>query len=428
MGISNFYRSDGWVKTTLGPAVSGAQVYILSQPANVTPPITPPRTTPVPFVPNPQVLVYSDAGLTQVTQPVITDGFGHYDFYVLPGLYTVAIYYGGKLQQYYIDQSIGNMGSGGGGPLILETNGSPNFNQNLQNLVQGAGIIIATDNYGNTTVTNQNPNPSGPALLLETNGTHNGDQTLLDLVADPGVVIYDDGIGNVHIGSTSASIPLPSSQIYALWQAPFSAVATTFNITNDTVTVSNLSTNTLYSGGATSTSGQYIEFQCRLFAEISATGVPFIYPGRYTTFNTTIAVSRDTDQIATDTSVGLSESGHIIAYGPQNNLSYLVFYAASTVGSSFGTWQVLVNNGNPAAPPAVDTGVIVGPGWTKFEIIIPTGGATAEFYINGTLVYTSTVVPTVNLGMELWSSGQDAYGAEYLNTIVEYLYACNNTP
>jgi hypothetical protein len=160
--MNNYYRSDGWVKTTQGPAVPGAQVYILSQPANVTPTITPPRSTPVPFTPNPQVQVYSDAGFTPIIQPIITDGFGHYDFYALPGLYTVAVYYGGKLQQFYTDQSIGSVGSSGGTSISLLTNGSLNFNQNILNLVQGAGIIVVTDNLGNAVITNLNPTPYVP--------------------------------------------------------------------------------------------------------------------------------------------------------------------------------------------------------------------------------------------------------------------------
>src|SRR5271157_202185 len=156
MAAPNYYRADGWVKTTLGPAIPGAQVYVLNQPANVLPPITPPRTIPVPFTPNPQALVYADAGITPIVQPIITDGFGHYSFYTLPGLYTVAVYYGGKLQQFYIDQSIGNVGSGVIPTLLLQTNGTSNFNQFLQNLVQGAGITLFTDNIGNTTISNTN--------------------------------------------------------------------------------------------------------------------------------------------------------------------------------------------------------------------------------------------------------------------------------
>jgi hypothetical protein len=113
-------------------------------------------------VPNPQVPIFSDAGITPIIQPIIADGFGHYDFYVLPGLYTVAIYYGGQLQQYYVDQSIGNVGSSAGTSILLATNGTPNFNQTVLNVIQGAGMLVNTDNLGNMTITNLNPTPYVP--------------------------------------------------------------------------------------------------------------------------------------------------------------------------------------------------------------------------------------------------------------------------
>jgi hypothetical protein len=171
--MNNYYRADGWVKSVQGPAIPGAQIYVCLQPANVTPPITPPRTLPVPWVgPNPQALIYSDAGTTPIVQPIITDGFGHYDFYTLPGLYTVVVMYGNKVQQFYIDQSIGNVGSSSSS-LLLSTNGTPNFNQSLQNLVQGAGVTIVTDNFGNTTITGSGGSgityPGNPLVFL--NGT-----------------------------------------------------------------------------------------------------------------------------------------------------------------------------------------------------------------------------------------------------------------
>ena len=162
----NYFRSDGWVKLVSGAAVPGAQIYVLTQPANVVPPITPPRTTPVPFVPNPQAVIYSDEGLTQIAQPILTDGFGHYDFYTLPGLYTVAVYFNNTLQNYYVDQSIGSVGSSGGTSVLFSTNGSPNFNQSLFNLVQGAGIILNTDNFGNTTITNTGIAPAARTAAI----------------------------------------------------------------------------------------------------------------------------------------------------------------------------------------------------------------------------------------------------------------------
>src|ERR1019366_2254443 len=155
----------------LGPAVPGAQIYVCTQPCNVFPPITPPHTLPVPwFGPNPQAQIYSDAGVTPIVQPIITDGFGHYDFYALPGLYTVVVMFGGKVQQFYIDQTLGNAGSSNPSPLVLSTNGTPNFNQTALNFVQGSGITLSTDNFGNMTITGSGITYPGDATKF-LNGT-----------------------------------------------------------------------------------------------------------------------------------------------------------------------------------------------------------------------------------------------------------------
>jgi hypothetical protein len=114
--------------------------------------------------------VYSDEGFTPVSQPIITDGFGHYDFYSLPGLYTVAIFFGGKLQQFYIDQSIGNIGSTLGTSLLLEVNGSPLFNQTLLNLQQGSGVILSPDNFGNVTISSNNTSTRTSAIFYTIDG------------------------------------------------------------------------------------------------------------------------------------------------------------------------------------------------------------------------------------------------------------------
>ena len=100
--MATFFRSDGWVKSVIGQAVAGAQIYVCSQPADIS------------FVPPlPQVALFADAsGVTTLAQPVITDGFGHYDFYVPYGTYTVVIVNGGKIQQVYADQTIGFSGGG----------------------------------------------------------------------------------------------------------------------------------------------------------------------------------------------------------------------------------------------------------------------------------------------------------------------------
>ena len=212
--MNSFYRSDGWVKDVRGPAIPGAQVYVCLQPANVFPPVTPPRTTPVPWAgPNPQALIYSDAGFTPIVQPIITDGFGHYDFYALPGLYTVVILFGGKVQQFYIDQSLGNIGTSLGTSLQILTNGSPNFNQLVQNLVQGAGMVISTDNLGNTVFTSTGGGGGGP--VLETNGVANTSQALLNLKNGTNIGIVSDGLGGVTVSNTAptppAALPQPDT-------------------------------------------------------------------------------------------------------------------------------------------------------------------------------------------------------------------------
>lgn len=98
------FRSDGWVKSVQGQAIAGAQIFVCTQPADVT------------FVPpEPLATIYSDpAGLLPITQPIFTDGFGHYDFYVAVGTYTVVVVTGGKIQQVYPDQTIGFSSTGGG--------------------------------------------------------------------------------------------------------------------------------------------------------------------------------------------------------------------------------------------------------------------------------------------------------------------------
>jgi hypothetical protein len=102
--MPTYFRSDGWVKAVTGQAVPGAQIYVCTQPANVA--FSPPT---------PLASIFSDPnGLVPITQPILTDGFGHYDFYVLPGTYTVVVALGNVIQQVYPDQSIGVSGGGGG--------------------------------------------------------------------------------------------------------------------------------------------------------------------------------------------------------------------------------------------------------------------------------------------------------------------------
>jgi len=251
--MNNYYRMDGWLKSELGPAIAGAQIWVCTQPANVFPPVTPPRTTPVPWLgPNPQAQIYSDNGTTQITQPIQSDGFGHYDFYALPGLYTIVIIYGGKVRQYYVDQSLGGAGSAGTPPVVptypgnaaLFLNGAGVFSApptaaTMTNLVGGlvptppndatkflSGTGVFSTPPAPATMTNvagglvpTPPNdatkflngtgvfstPPYPTITLKTNSTTNGSQTLLNLVDGTGMHITQDNAGNVTVTNTLPS-------------------------------------------------------------------------------------------------------------------------------------------------------------------------------------------------------------------------------
>src|SRR5258708_26465112 len=98
--MANYFRYDSWTKSSMGPAVPGAQVFVLSQPANLPPMLT----TSIP--PSPQLTVYADVnGLVPLQQPIITDGLGHVSFYLLnEQAFTLAVYLGGRLQNFYPDQ------------------------------------------------------------------------------------------------------------------------------------------------------------------------------------------------------------------------------------------------------------------------------------------------------------------------------------
>lgn len=406
----NYYRSDGWVKNTLGAAIPGAQIYVLSQPANVVPPITPPRTTPVPFVPNPQVQVYSDQGLTPIVQPIITDGFGHYDFYVLPGLYTVAVYYGGTLQNYYIDQSIGNVGSSGGAGILLETNGTPNFDQTLQNLMQGDGITLFSDNLGNVTIT---ATGGGPSVVFETNGIENPNQGLLNLVGEEGI--------SISTSPTSTTISSPnqlqqySQSFFIAWMA--STQANSINTIMDQIfetdsgatethfaaTATNGMVNTystsgieerLYVGNLAFWTARGINYQARYTSEIPSTAQMNVYHG-------------------------LSSSGAIT----ESTTYCIVFGLTKTLSTDpVGNYQAVCQNG--AVSTKVDTGVQAGDGvWHDFEIVVAVGAASVAFYIDGNLVATiASNIPVQALGLAL-STNSTSFSVPTTSHSFEYLFA-----
>jgi hypothetical protein len=102
-----YHSVNAWIKSTLGPAVPGSQLFLLS---NDFPNIP---TTLYKGAPNPQQQTYSDsAGLFPLPQPNISSGFGFDTCYAPAGVYTMALYLGGTLQAVYQDVSVGGVLSG----------------------------------------------------------------------------------------------------------------------------------------------------------------------------------------------------------------------------------------------------------------------------------------------------------------------------
>jgi hypothetical protein len=109
--------------------------------------------------------------------------------------------YNGIIQQVYPDQSVGNIGTGGGGTTItLEVNGASTSNPSLLNLVSGPGISLTDTGNGAIEISS-----SGSGLTLKTNGTANINQSILNLVSGTNITLSSDGSGDVTISASGGS-------------------------------------------------------------------------------------------------------------------------------------------------------------------------------------------------------------------------------
>lgn len=222
--MATYFRKDGWVKSAVGPAVPGAQVFVCEQPANVPLSLTSSVPTPTPLA-----SLFSDPnGLVPITQPIITDGFGHYNYYTLPGVYTEVIYLSSVLQQTYPDQSVGGLGTG----------------PNNTGLTAGSNITIVGSTISATV-------PSG--VQLQTNGVDNASQSKLNLTSSDGTVEFTDlGAGAVSavVDFSAATVGLGSLHGWY--------------VNNVGVTLGFLGENATFIGGAAKT------------IQVSATEAPFL--------------------------------------------------------------------------------------------------------------------------------------------------------
>src|SRR6516164_2015400 len=80
------FRRDGSISTTQGVAISGANVYVCTQPVSTS--LGPPPTIP----PAPLATIWADPnGTIPLTNPFPTDALGNGFFYAATGIYTIII-------------------------------------------------------------------------------------------------------------------------------------------------------------------------------------------------------------------------------------------------------------------------------------------------------------------------------------------------
>ena len=218
--MATYFRTDDWVKSALGPAVSGAHLYWCTQPATVP-------NSEQQGGPTPQAQLYADpAGLNPLSQPVITDGFGHADAYLAPGVYLLAVYNNGSLMASYPDQSIG---VGGGLNSLNGLTGEAS-------LAAGTGISLAV--VGSSIIVSSS-GASGVASLNTLSGALN--------------IVAETGIGVAVSGS---SIQITNSGVVSLNSLTGAVAITAGSGISISVVGSNVQVTNTSTGPTFSTSGQ----------------------------------------------------------------------------------------------------------------------------------------------------------------------------
>jgi hypothetical protein len=158
--MSTYGRRDDFAKSPIGLALAGAQLYVCTQPAT---------TTSVP--PSPLATIYSDMGVTEITQPIVADGFGHTFFYALPSsLYTLVWVYSGVITEVLVDQTVFSAGGGSGAVESGDQYAIPYYTLSPSgNTIAGSQIFV---------------DPTGQALFIAPQTVTN--IGALFVIADPG--------------------------------------------------------------------------------------------------------------------------------------------------------------------------------------------------------------------------------------------------
>lgn len=350
MSVPSYFRNDGWVKSATGAAVPGAQIYVCTQPANLTVP------------PTPLANIYSDPnGVVPITQPIITDGFGHYDFYVLPGTYTIIVALGGVIQQSYTDQTIGMAGA--------------------TSLTAGSGISIINNVISNT-VPPQLPKKLGWAFADGQVASTN-----------PSVVGLPSLFQNVSGGA--ATVMSPAGTIAG--EGP--------SFTMKGLTTVSTNTDCSWMFGRDTGGSNNVSFTLNAVQRISIR--------QRTNSNTTRRF-----WVGLTSYTGVFNNATFATDTP--NQGYVAFRFSTAAGDT--TWKAVAGISN-VAQTVVDTGVAYTGNAMQFDIAPSAGGTAVNFYINQNLVATiSTSLPAADTGLCAFGTGDNCNTGSN-QPVIDFMYA-----
>lgn len=400
--MAQVFRSDGWVKTTLGPAVTGASIYVCTQPVS--------DITDIP--PSPLAQLYSDPlGQNTLPQPVTTDGFGHYDFYIATGTYTVVVVYNGKIQQVYPDQSIGGTGSGTFTLNGLTGNVSIQAGTNISIAVVGSSILI-----------------SGQAGGVSSLNTLTG---ALSITAGAGIAINPSG-ENIQISNT-----LSGGGVLGKWSGNWiGANAAGFTGSGGSAS----------GGGNVGMNFVQVTGQPQTVQNPTATvprGIQVQSPALntasgYIDIEQNLTPGLVQDWFMNAQIVGTVSSRYFIGFTDtaQGNVA-TVFFSDTPNANFIGfRWSAgtdvnikAVCCTSSANITVVDTGVSTVTGRHTYEIVPTSNGGTINFYIDGSLVATiSTTVPTNTTAMaSIFTVDGKNSGTTTFNINFYYVYTLLNS-
>lgn len=391
--MPTYFRADGWVKATNGPAIPGAQIYVATQPANTT--FAPP---------SPLASIFSDPnGLVPITQPILTDGFGHYDFYILPGTYTVVVALNGIVQQVYPDQSIGV--SGGGGTVtsvgLLPDSGS--ILTVVNSPITGAGNLQLgfTAQPANTFLGGPVSGPNATPTFRQ-----------------PG---FSDLSGNISVTQMASGSGASSATFWrgdGTWSAPPAQVIVTpriavafcdgtsgstnpsvYGMANGVQSVSAIGA-TMNPAGTTAGEAAYITFKGPTSAStntdaslkfgfdpsiVNITAFTLASVRRWNVREWTNNNANHRFYIGVTTTTAALNGTTFATDTP--NVAYAAF--RHSTGTDGTTWHV-VTGLNSSTQTVTDTGVAFTANPTSFYIVPSSSGTTLNFYINGVLVVSTS--------------------------------------